>query len=263
MHKNYLFTKIQAHSLSLLVAALLVLTTLLLPGSSLPVMAQNIHPACLNDAGQAVVPAAAGGVGAWILVLNFNHTLSGSKTVGCRVEITGLGPLVVSRTLVECNLVNNTGHVKVGNGLAPFDGRFSISCPGMSQVKQTLENFTIWGRANFVNANAFYSIVQHQDVSFTANVTNAWHMNFDSRYGKSNFSSGDPATDLLGQVVSFSSAVRNLKGSHSLNQTELSPVTTIKSFEFNFDQPITISAPGPVWTLAEIIIDPPGGCCKG
>ena len=152
--------------------------------------------------------------------------------------------------------------MQVGNGIAPFDGRFSVSCPGVPQGKQTLQNFTVWGRANFANANTSYSIVEHPDVALSATLNAGWRVTFDSRYGSSEFSSGDPATNLYGQTVSFTSAVSGLASSHSLNGSRLAPLATVSPFEFNYDQPITIGAPGQVWTLSEVIIDPPGGCCK-
>ncbi|MFN8444400.1 MAG: hypothetical protein U0175_26690 [Caldilineaceae bacterium] len=263
MQTNYLFPKFSARKLSLWIAALLAITTLLIPSQASPLLAQSIHPACLNDDGQPVTPSAGAGIGAWMLVLNFNHGLSGSKTLGCRVDVTGVNPLVIRRTLLECTLVNNVGMVKVGNGKAPFDGKFSVSCPGVAAGKQTLESFTLWGRANFANANAAYTLIQHKDVALTASMSVDWHISFTSRYGKNNFTSGDTTTSLLSQTVSFNSAVRSLTGSHSLNQNELGPLATLKPFEFNHDQPITISAPGSIWTLYELIIDPPGGCCKG
>ena len=150
----------------------------------------------------------------------------------------------------------------VGNGVAPFDGKLSVSCPGISPGKQTLQNFTIWGRANFANANAFYTIMAHQDVVLSANLSAGWHVTFDSRYGGNNFSSGNGSANLNGQTVSFTSAVQRLTGSHSLNGSQLAPLAAVSPFEFNFDQPIAIGASGQVWTLAEIIVDPPGGCCK-
>lgn len=263
MQTNYLYPNIRKRKLSLWMAVLMVITTLLLPNNRLPLLAQAIHPACLNDAGQPVTPTAGAGLGAWMLVLNFNHPLSGSKTLGCRVDVASVNPQVIRRTLVECTLINNIGMVKVGNGMAPFDGKFSVSCPGVAMGKQTLESFTVWGRANFASANAAYTLIQHKDIVLTASMSVDWHISFTSRYGKNNFSSGDATTNLLGQTVSFNSAVRSLTGSHSLNQNELGPLATLKPFEFNHDQPITISAPGSFWTLYELIIDPPGGCCKG
>lgn len=263
MQTNYLFPKFSTRKLSLWMAALLVIITLLLPGNTLPLLAQSVHPACLNDAGQPVTPTAGTGLGAWMLVLNFNHSLSGSKTLGCRIDVSGVNPQVIRRTLVECTLVNNVGMVKVGDGKAPFDGKFSVSCPGVAMGKQTLESFTVWGRANFANANAAYTLLQHKDVVLTASMSVDWHISFTSRYGKNNFTSGDTSTNLMGQIVSFNSAVRSLTGSHSLNQNELGPLATLKPFEFYQDQPFTISAPGSIWTLYELIIDPPGGCCKG
>jgi hypothetical protein len=201
-------------------------------------------------------------VGAWLLVLNFNHAPSATTTTGCLVMTTSVNPQQVSRTLVACQIFGNAGNVPVGNSMAPFDGNFSINCPGVAQGKQTLEHFSIWGRANFPNASATYPIVQHQDVGLNAGLNAGWNILFNSRYGASTFASGDPVTNVKGQVVTFLSAVSSLTGSHNLNGKDLPPRTTIAPFDYHFDQPITIGAPGQPWTLYEVIVDPPGSCCK-
>jgi hypothetical protein len=247
----------------LLAGVLLAACTLLLPLNTGAVFAQGVPDACKNDAGSAVVPNAAAGVGAWLLVLNFNHAPSATTTTGCMVMTTGLNPQQVSRTLVPCQIVNNTGKVQVGSGSAPFDGSFSINCPGVTQQgKKTLENFTVWGRGNFAKPNATYPVVQNADISVSAAISPDWHVLFTSRYGSSTFSSGSGSANLLGQDVSFMSAVNALQGSHSLNGNQLPPRTTIVPFDYHFDQPIMIGAAGQPWTLYEIIVDPPGGCCK-
>ena len=248
----------------ILLAGLLLATgVLFLPGSSGTVFAQGVPDACKNDAGRAVIPNAGAGVGAWLLVLNFNHAASKTTTTGCMVMTTGLNPQQVSRTFIACQIVNNVGKVQVGNGSAPFDGNFSIVCPGvLQQGKKTLENFTVLGRGNFGKPNATYSIAQNADINVSAAISPDWHVLFTSRYGGSTFSSGDGSANLLGQDVAFASTVNSLLGSHSLNASQLAPRTTIAPFEYHFDQPTTIGAVGQPWTLYEIIIDPPGGCCK-
>lgn len=247
----------------LLAGVLLAASSLLLPLNSGTVLAQGVPDACKNDAGGAVVPNAAAGVGAWLLVLNFNHAPSAATTTGCMVMTTGLNPQQVSRTLVACQIVNNTGNVQVGSGAAPFDGNLSINCPGVTQQgKKTLENFTVWGRGNFAKPNAIYSIAQNADFNVSAAISPDWHVLFTSRYGPSTFSSGSGSANLLGQDVSFTSAVNALQGGHSLNGTLLPPRTPISPFDYHFNQPILIGAAGQPWTLYEIIVDPPGGCCK-
>lgn len=247
----------------LLASVLLAANLLLLPMNSGAVFAQGVPAACKNDAGGVVVPSAAAGVGAWLLVLNFNHAPSATTTTGCMVMTTGLNPQQVSRTLVACQVVNNTGNVQVGSGAAPFDGNFSISCPGVTQQgKKTLENFTVWGRGNFAKANATYPVVQNADINVSAAISPDWHVLFTSRYGSSTFSSGSGSVNLLGQDVSFTSAVAALQGAHSLNGSVLAPRTPISAFDYHFNQPITIGAAGQPWTLYEVIVDPPGGCCK-
>ena len=262
MRKSYLPQNIQSNSVSLLLAVLIVVTMLLVPSSSTIAFAQGVHPACKKDSGAAVVPSGAAGVGAWMLVLNFNHSASATSTTGCLIKTTSLNPQKVSRTLVNCQIINNGAGTQVGSGNAPFDGKFSIFCPGVASGKRELENFTIWGRASFGSNNASYSIVQHPDVSFTGNLSVDWRASFDSRYSNNNFASGNPTFNLLGQTVSFTSATLNGMGSHSLNEVALGTSTAISNFEFHYDQPITIGAAGQVWTLHELIIDPPGGCCK-
>lgn len=262
MKQNDLPGNVRAHGLALLMAVLIVVSISLMPSSSAVALAQSVPNACKDDAGKVLIPSAGGGVGAWLLVLNFNHAPSATSTTGCLVTTIALNPQRVSRTFVTCQLVDNVNLASVGNGVAPFDGQFSISCPGISPGKKKLENFTIWGRANFTNPNTAYAILNHPDVSFSAGLSPSWRVSFDSRYGANSFSSGDAATNLNGQVVSFTSAVRSLTGSHSLNGTQLAPLATVSPFDFRFDQPIVIGAAGQVWTLAEIIVDPPGGCCK-
>ena len=194
--KNYLPGNVRAHGSALLAAVLIVVGMLLMPSSSAVVFAQSVPNACKDDAGKAVVPSAGGGVGAWLLVLNFNHAPSVANTTGCVVTTISLNPQKVSRTFVACQIVGNVGLVPVGNGVAPFDGKLSVSCPGIAPGKQTLQNFTIWGRANFANANAFYTIMAHQDVVLSANLSAGWHVTFDSRYGGNNFSSGNGSANL-------------------------------------------------------------------
>jgi hypothetical protein len=262
VNRSKFWNRVKTHGMSVLIAGIIAVSTVLLPGSAPAALAQGVSPACKDDAGRAVMPNPGAGIGAWLLVLNFNHAPSATSTVGCLVMTTGLNPQQVSRTLVACPLVGNVGMVTVGNGVAPFDGNFSITCPGVLQGKQTLENFTIWGRANFAKAGATYTIAKHQDVEFSAGIGAAWHVMFSSRYGATTFASGDGVTNLNGQVVSFGSAVSRIGGGHSLNGSPLAPPVPVTPFEFNFDQPITIGAPGQLWTLAELIFDPPGGCCK-
>ena len=261
MQKNYLTKNLRATSGSLLMAALIVVTMLLLPSQTTSSFAQSVHPACLNDAGVAVTPRA--GVGAWLFILNFNHAPNASNTLGCLVETTSVSPQVVKRTLVQCAIVNNVAGTQVGNGVSPFDGNYTVNCPGLAKGKQSLKTFTIWGRAEFAKKSAHYAIVQHADVDFSADLGKYWHVNFSSRYGASSFSSGHPAANLSGKTVEFLSEVSKLTGSHWLEKVQLNPTSTLSGFDYHNDQPITIGAAGSVWTLEEIIIDPPGGCCKG
>lgn len=260
--KSYLPRNLKLDCASVWVAVMLVLTTLLLPGQAATAFAQGVHPACKNDAGTAVIPSAGAGIGAWMLVLNFNHSPSTTTTTGCLIKTIALGPQKVSRTLVNCLIMNNQGSTQVGSGSAPFDGKFSVNCPGITAGKRKLENFTVWGQANFGSNNADYSILQHTNVTFTAEIDVDWHIDFSSQYGSNIFDSGNRTFNLLGQTVSFMSALRAGVGSHSLNSVDLGPLNSVPAFEFNYDQPFVIGAAGQVWTLHELIIDPPGGCCK-
>lgn len=263
MQENYLPQNRRATGVSLWMASLIVLTMLLLPSNASTGFAQNIHPACLNDAGVAVIPRAGAGVGGWLFILNFNHSLSASNTLGCLVETTGTNPQTVKRTLHQCAIINNADGIQVGSGVSSFDGKFSIQCAGFTKGKQKLKTFSIWGRAEFMNKNVSYSILQHTDVEFIAALNNSWHVNFTSRYGSDIFSSGHPNADLMGKEVEFMSELRGGDGSHWLDRVQLNPITKVNSFDYHNSQPITIGAGGSVWTLSELIIDPPGGCCKG
>lgn len=261
MQKNYLPKSTKAKGISLWMAVLIVLTVVLLPSSASVSLAQGVHPSCLNDAGLAVTPKA--GVGAWLFILNFNHAPNATNTLGCLVETTAVSPQVVKRTLVQCAIVNNVAGVQVGSGVSPFDGNYTVNCPGLSQGKQKLKNFMIWGHAAFANSSAHYPIVTHADVEFSADLDKFWHVNFSSRYGGSSFSSGHPTANLSGKIVEFTSEMNKLTGAHWLENVKLSPTPTLSGFDYHNDQPIIIGAAGSVWTLSEIIIDPPGGCCKG
>lgn len=261
MNKHYLPCEVRTKGLSMVTALLIVLSLLLLPSQSSSLFAQAVNPACINDSGVAVIPSAGAGVGGWLLLLNFNHAASATNTVGCLITTTQVNPQRVSRILVNCQIVNNQSAVLVGNGTSPFDGKFSVSCPGLGMGKTKHENFTVWGRATFNNRNVNYSITQHSDFSFIARLNTGWKVNFTSRYGANSFNSGNPNFNLAGQLVSFTSALRGGTASHFLNSAQLTPLSTLPPFDFHQDQPFTISGPGQLWTLHELIIDPPGGCC--
>lgn len=250
---------------SLWLAVLMVVTLLLMPSNAPLAQAQTIHSACLDDAGRAVVPSTSGGVGAWLIVLNFNHTPSATTTTGCRVTTTSLNPQKVTRSLVTCQLVNNQGLTQVGGGSAAFDGKFTVQCPGNVRgpgATHNNKNFTILGRANFASAQQTYSIVQHQDVTFKANLSVDWRVAFESRYGATTFVSGNPTFNMMGQIVHFESAIQRQTGSHRLNQSALTPTAAVAPFTFTQSLPFTIGAARQIWTLYELIIDPPGGCCR-
>lgn len=251
----------------------LVVGMLLAPSGASPVLAQGVPAACLNDAGNPVLPSVGAGVGAWLIVLNFNHAPSTTTTTGCLVKTTALNPQKVIRTMLTCQVTNNDGQVGVGNGTAAFDGKFAIQCPGITEgpgVSHDNTNFTLWGRANFAQTNQTYALVTHTDVNLSVSVTgnastpnNPWYASLSSRYGSTTFVNSDATVNVRGQIVPFESAVGRGTGIHKLNQTALSPETPVAPFSFHYNQPISIGGAGPQWTLHELVIDPPGGCCKG
>ena len=98
--------------------AILLITCLLpLPLGTTVAYAQTVPTACRDDNGQPVqtVPV----IGAWALVLNFNHAPSTSSSIGCRIMTVALAPQQVFYELVTCTISNNTSNVQVGGGTAP------------------------------------------------------------------------------------------------------------------------------------------------
>lgn len=267
--KLYLSVKL----ISFGIVAALVLALGLLPGGAAVALAQGVPAACVDDAGNSIMPSVGGGVGAWLIVLNFNHAPSTTATTGCLVRTTGLNPQKVARSFITCQLVNNQAQAAVGGGAVAFDGKFAIQCPGVNDnpgYSQDNVNFTLWGRANFAQTNQTYAIVSHTNVSLSASVTgnvstpnNPWYASLSSRYGSTTFVNSDTTVNVRGQIVRFESAVHRSSGTHMLNQTALTPAANIAPFSFHYNQPITIGGAGPTWTLHELVIDPPGGCCKG
>lgn len=242
-------------------AALIVLATMS-PLRASTALAQGTPPACLNDQGNTVLPAPV--MGAWVLTLNFNHAPTLGTTKACRATTTGVNPLQVSFTMINCQVRNNPAGIQVGGGQAAFDGNFGIQCPGGPSVPgqgPLYTNFFVSGDATFSTSGAAYTLLQHQDVGIRVEVDANWHVKLRSRYGSTDFEHQDNVTNVNGMQVSLTSLVNNGGGSHFVNSTELQPSATVAPFSFAFNQPFSIGSPGQIWTLYQIIIDPPPSRC--
>jgi hypothetical protein len=224
-------------------------------------------PACLNDRGQAVRPNPAylmpGWSNAWVLVTNFNHAPSAGATVGCLGEITAANPQQVKYSLVQCPLINNVNQVQVGGGAAPFDGNFWIECPGPYEVNQLHTSFSVLGRATFPTSNSTYTLMSQQDVDITADIDASWRITLNSRYGANTYSNFAAQSNVAGKIVHFKSEVDTGVGTHYLNGHALAPQFMTSAFGFDQSKPILIGAAGQAVLLYEMIIDPPGACCRG
>lgn len=227
--------------------------------------AQNVPAACLNDAGQPVRPAPV--IGAWALGLNFNHAPSASTTIGCQIMTIALQPQKVAYALVTCQVSNNSRGVQVGAGTAPLDGNFWITCPNGPPVPgygPLYDGFAVYGRAQFpvLATPASFTFVQHQDVTFTADVstsasvTGNTRIKLTSRYGPYTYQTVDTSTTGVGPFF-LASAVGASAGRHQVEQNVTPFTTPVDQFPFTFSQPLLIGQSGKPWTLYELVVDPP------
>jgi len=241
-------------------AALLLVCVLPLPLGTTVAYAQNVPAACRNDNGQPVQPPMV--VGAWALALNFNHVPSTSSTIGCRIMTVALSPQQIFYELVTCTISNNTGNVQVGGGTAPFDGNFVITCPNGPPVPgygPLYDGFAIYGRAQFpaLNNTAAFKIVEHQDVTLTAEVNANARIRLTSRYGPASYQSTDTTTDVVAAPVYFGSFVGAGNGRHEVGPNVFNYGIPVDKFPFTFSQPFIIGRAQKPWTLHELVIDPP------
>lgn len=240
---------------------LLLATLLPLPaGTPVALAQQNIPAACRNDNGQPILTAPI--IGAWALALNFNHAPSTSSTIGCRIMTVALSPHQAMYDLVTCTIHNNSSGIQVGNGTAPFDGKFWITCPNGPPVPgygPSYDGFAIYGRAQFptLTAAAAFKIVEHQDVELTATVNPNAHVRLNSRYGAFSYESTDSTTNVVAAPVFFGSFVTSGLGRHQVEQNIFNYITPVEKFPFTFTQPLTIGRAQKPWTLHELVIDPP------
>ena len=239
----------------------LVIAALLPTALDTPVaLAQTIPAPCLNDQGQAVLPAPV--LGAWALALNFNHAPSTDTTTACRITTIALQPQKVSRTIVVCSINNNSRSVQVGAGTAPFDGNFWITCPNGPPVPgygPLYDSFAIYGRAQFptVTSSAAFTLVQHQDVQFKADVNTSGNIRLTSRYGPYSYKTVDSSTNVTAAPVFLASSVGAGAGFHQVAQNIAPFSTPVDQYPFTFSQPFLIGQSGKPWTLYELVIDPP------
>ncbi|MEZ4618045.1 MAG: hypothetical protein R2867_21390 [Caldilineaceae bacterium] len=241
---------------------LLLLFALLAPLLSAPQMnpvalAQAIPPACISDSGNAQIPQM---VGAWSLVLNFNHPVNATYTRGCLTQRTGPGPNQVTFSPVQCPIVNNQSGALVGGGQANFNGQFWIECPALPPVptlpgNSQYENFYVYGRTAFPVAGSQSTLFAHPDVNFKANVDANWHVTLTSRYGQTLFANQD-SNSVAGTFPQLFTQVYNKTGTHYLNQQPMQPTATISAFPYNANATIRIGDKNEYWTLFELIVDP-------
>lgn len=242
-------------------AFLLLAVILPMPIGTPVALAQSVPAACLTDSGQVVVPAPI--VGAWAMVLNFNHPLSATTTTGCRITTIALQPTQqIAYNLVTCPLVNNSGGGQVGGGAATFDGNFWLSCPnGLPAAPPPYTGFLIHGRMQFVTSAAIgtrtFTLFQHPDVDFTAELRTNTLAKLTSRYGFATYQTGGLATNATSAPVSLGSAIGMGLDQHRVNGSSYPFTTPISTFGYDFTKPFTIGAAGQRWTLYEMVVDPP------
>ncbi|MCE7986122.1 MAG: hypothetical protein DYG89_33510 [Caldilinea sp. CFX5] len=239
---------------------LLLAALLLLPAGTPVALAQSVPAPCLNDAGQPVLPAEI--MGAWALILNFNHAPSTTTTIACMVMTSAVQPQKISHTFVTCTIVNNSSNVQVGGGVAPFDGQFTITCPNGPPVPgygPLYNAFVIHGRAQFptLTTTASFKLVEHPHAEFTVAVNTSGNATLTSRYGPYTYKTADSITNVTTAPVFFASVVANGQGRHQVAQNNSYFTTPVDQFPFNFSQPITIGRSQQPWTLHELVIDPP------
>lgn len=245
----------------------ILVATMLAPMGFSTVHAQNIPPACLDGRGNFPMPEDQ--VGAWVVVMNFEHAPSADFSIGCRVTTTATDPQQLHFKIIKCVVHNNINQVQIGGGNAPFDGNFWLECPPGPKPPGTgpqYDSFYIFGRASFASNNSSYTIMQHENASLQVTVNNNWIMELSSIYGAGSFTATGNSTIGQGQVVHFSSQVGphpilGVGGAHFINGTQLQPAQPLGLFEFDFTKSFTIGGPGEVWTAEEIIFDPPPRCC--
>lgn len=244
--------------LKLLLILALLMPLVASPLGSTPAFAQAVPPACVDDAGNAQAPQQ---VGAWVLVLNFNHPQSATHTRGCLVGRTGPGPNQLSYTQILCPIVNNNIGATVGAGRADFNGQFWIECSGLPPVPTTppggslYEYFYVYGRAAFPFTGGQHTLLAHSSVDVTAEVDANWHVKLTSRYNTTTFSNTDKSTNVAGTFPRLHSQVFAKEAYHYVNMQQLQPGAQIPPFTFN-SQKIRVGNQGEYWSLFELVIDP-------
>lgn len=242
-------------------AVILIATLLPTPMGAPVALAQSVPPACLTDAGQPVLPAPI--VGAWAMVLNFNHALSTSAVTGCRIITIAMQPVQqVSYTPVVCPLINNSGGVEAGAGAVTFDGNFWISCPnGLPVAPPPYSGFMIYGRMQFSTSAAImtrsFTLLQHPDVEFTAELKANNLTKLTSRYGLATYQTSGLSTNATTGPVRIGSAIGMGLDLHRVDGITYPFTPPISQFSYDFDKPINIGSAGQRWTLYELVVDPP------
>jgi hypothetical protein len=241
-----------------LVLALSVTTVQSLPAYAASLQGDPPPAECFTDGGHLVEPRPDIDSG-WALVLNFNHAPAADVTTGC--VVTRIAPQQLEFALIECQISNNVRQAPVGGGAAIFDGNLWIECPGPAQGSLTHKDFDVAARAQF-SASGNYRLMEHPQAAVYAYVDVDWQVALNSRYGKSSFAHTANQTNVQGQTVALLSTVTDERGSHAVNGAPLTPDAGVAAFDLDASQRITIGAQGEVWTLHELIVDPPGRCCR-
>lgn len=246
---------------SLLVGAILIVS-ILFPSATPVAYAQSVPAACRDDTGNLVRPTLV--EGAWALVVNFNHVPSATVTKACVVRTVGLSPAQFSYSLFDCQLMNNIKSVNVGNGNAPFDGNFWITCPSpkgppVPGTGQLYDSLSVRALMQIPQSNpgSNYTLLQHQDFGFRVNVQSATEMKLQSQLGALLYETSHSNIDLATLPVRLVSRMSTLNGRHEINATLFSFSVPVSSFPFNQSLPIQIGSPGKPWVLHEWVFDPP------
>lgn len=228
-------------------------------------MPQPVPLACLDDHGNPVEPL--DGEGTWAVILNFNHPASTQWTRVCWAVVVSMEPekTVQYDASFQCRIVNNINKVEIGNGQAPFDGNFRIRCPRRRPniVPSQYDTFIVHAKARFPQRAGSYQIFRHRDIQVDASFEpvdqseEEWLATLTSTYNNSTFTDSEVVDMVPEHRFGLQSTVLDREATHHINRHITEKRREIERFTFDYTEPFVIGAPGDVWTLFNMIIDPP------
>lgn len=230
-----------------------------LPPSTTP------YPGCIRDNGSPVVPL--NFPNAWSVMLSFNHPGSDQATPACWA-IRDKNLTVWYQAGIMCQLINNVGGVKVGNGVANFDGNFHIQCPpGQNKNLALYNSFYVHADVELPLQDGFFPLVDHPDFYVHVKrspdpVSGEWHGSIHTVMGGMPFEAYNSGTTLPTGPMAFNSVVNRGEAYHFIDGSASKRVP-ISPFSVDMLTGIKIGGGDIPWTLSEIIIDPPEFCDSG